>query len=186
MTAFWEQLTKSQRRMVVAGLAVFAAAALFQLALLPWWEARQRVTAAIAANERALAELAALGEEYAQFKQRSGEILRVVNQRLPGFSLFSHLERKAGEAGVRMNILSIHPLKGMPAGDYEEAVVEVRMEKLTMEELTDFLYRLESPGELIHVRRASIAKMKEHPEYMSALLQVFTYQPLTMGAERSK
>ena len=186
MKAFWEQLTRSQRRAVVTGLVVLAAMALFQLALVPWWEARQRVTAAIAANGRALTELTALGEEYTLFRQRSEEIRRVVNQRPSDFSFFSYLERKAGEAGVRVNILSTQPFKGMPVGDYEEAVIEIRMEKLTMGELVDFLYRLESPRELIRVRRASIARMKESPEYVNALLQVFTYQPLVMGAEQSR
>jgi hypothetical protein len=50
----------------------------------------------------------------------------------PGFALFSYLERKAGEAGVKGNLRSINPRKGMPSGAYEESAVEVRLETLTM------------------------------------------------------
>ena len=42
-----------------------------------------------------------------------------------------------------------------------------------MKQLTDFLYLVESPEEMIRVRRISLVKMKESPEYLSALIQVF-------------
>jgi len=46
-----------------------------------------------------------------------------------------------------------------------------------MKQLTDFLYQVESPEEMIRVRRITIVKMKESPEYLSASIQVSTYQP---------
>ncbi len=58
----------------------------------------------------------------------------------------------------------------------------MKLDKLTMKQLTDFLYLAESPEEMIRVRRLSLAKMKESPEYLSALIQVFTYQPLSPGS----
>jgi hypothetical protein len=67
----------------------------------------------------------------------------------------------------------------MPSGAYEETAVEVRLEKLTMKQLADFLYLVEAPAEMIFIGKASIAKMKESPDYLAASLQIFTYQPLS-------
>jgi hypothetical protein len=184
MSHFWEQLTKSQKRVVMAGLAFVAGALLLQFVLLPWFEVRQRTAGAIAASEKALRDMAVLGSEYGVLRQHSEEIKRILAKRPPGFALFSYLERKAGEAGVKGNIRSINPLKSTPTAAYEEAAVEMKLDKLTMKQLTDFFYLVESPEEMIRIRKASIVKMKESPEYISVLIQVFTYQPLTPAGSR--
>lgn len=181
MKRFWEQLTKSQRYSVVVGL-VFVAAALFvQFAAFPYYDERQKVAGAIAGAEKTLRELAGLSAEYGLLRQRSEEIRRVIERRPPGFALFSYLEKRAGDAGVKTNIRSINPLKSAPEGAYEESAVEMRLDRLTMKQLTDFLYLVESREDLVRIRKMSIGKMKESPEYLSVLIQVFTYQPMAPG-----
>lgn len=182
MRRFWDQLTKSQKYTAVAGLTFVVALLLGQLAVIPYFEARQKVNGATAASERALREIVALGAEYRVLQQRSEEIRRMIEKRPPGFALFSYLERKAGEAGVKTNIRSINPLKSPPSGGYEEMAVEMKLDKLTTKQLTDFLYTVESREEMVRIRKISIAKMKENPEYLGALIQIFTYQPLPPGS----
>ena len=182
MRQFWDQLTTSQKRMVMAGLAFAGVVLLSQLIIVPYFESRQKVRSSIAAGEKTLRELTAMGVEYGVLRQRSEEIRRTSERRPPGFTLFSYLEKKAGDAAVKTNIRSLTPLMSAPAGAYEETAVEMKLDKLTMKQLTDFLYRLESPEEMIRVRRISVVKMKESPEYLSAVIQVFTYQPLSSGS----
>lgn len=184
MKRFWEQLTKSQKQIVIGGLVFVVMALLVQFAAVPYFEARQKVSGAIVGNEKALRELATLGAEYGVLRRRSEEIRRVIERRPPDFALFSYLEKRAGDAGVKTNIKSINPLKSAPAGAYEETAVEMRLDKLTMKQLTDFLYLVESREELVRIRKMSVAKMKESPEYLSVLLQVFTYQALPPGGSR--
>jgi hypothetical protein len=182
MRRFWDQLTKSQKYILTTGLFVVGAVLLVQIALSPYFEARQRVLGAIAASEKSLRDLAALGTEYGTLRKRSEQIRRMIESRPPGFALFSYLEKRAGDASVKMNIRSLTPLKSSPAGTYEEVAVEMKMDKLTMKQITDFLYLVEVPEEMIRIRRISLVKMKESPEYLSMLLQVFTYQPLSPGS----
>jgi general secretion pathway protein M len=182
MKRFWEQLTKSQKYTLISGLVFVAAALLVQFAVFPYFDARQKVIGAIAGSEKTLRELANLGAEYGVLRQRSEEIRRVIERRPPGFTLFSYLEKRAGDAGVKTNIKSINPLKSAPEGAYEETAVEMRLDKLTMKQLTDFLYLVESREDLVRIRKMSVGKMKESPEYMSVLIQVFTYQPMPPGS----
>ena len=79
----------------------------------------------------------------------------MIERRPPGFALFSYLEKSAGDAGVKTNIKSINPLKSSPAESYEESVVEMRLDRLTMKQLTDFLYIVESREELVRIRKMS-------------------------------
>jgi hypothetical protein len=50
-----------------------------------------------------------------------------------------------------------------------------------MKQLTDFLYMVESREDLVRIRKMSVGKMKESPEYLSVLIQVFTYQSMSPG-----
>lgn len=182
MRQFWEQLTTSQKRTVTVVLVFAGAVLLSQFIVIPYFEARQKVRGAIAASEKTLRELAALGAEYGVLKQRWDDIRRVNERRPPGFTLFSSLEKRAGDTGVKTNLRSLTPLASAPLGAYEETAVEIKLDRLTMRQLTDFLYQVESPEEMIRIRRISVVKMKESPEYLSALIQVFTYQPLPSGS----
>jgi len=181
MRQFWDQLTTSQRKTVTAGLIGAGVLLIAQFAVIPYFEARQNVKRAIAANEKVLRELGVLGAEYGVLRRHSEAIRRVVERRPPGFALLSHLEKRAGDAGVRGNIRSMTPLPSAAMGGYEETAAEMKLEKVTTKQLTDFLYLMESPEEMIRIRRISLVKMKESPEYLSALIQVFTYQQPSGG-----
>jgi general secretion pathway protein M len=182
MRQFWDQLTTSQKRTVTVGLVFAGVVLLAQFVVLPYFEARQRVRSAIVASEKALQEITALGAEYGILKQRWEEIRRASERRTAGFTLLSYLERRAGDAALRTNIRSLTPLMLAPSGAFEETAVEMKLDKLTMKQLTDFLYLVESTEEMIRVRRISVVKMKENPEYLSALIQVLIYQPLKSGS----
>ena len=80
-------------------------------------------------------------------RQRSEEIRRVIERRPPGFALLSYLEKRAADAGVKTNIRSMNLLPPVSTGAYEETAVEMKLDKLTMKQLTDFLYLVELPEE---------------------------------------
>jgi type II secretory pathway component PulM len=181
MKRFWDQLTRRQKTTVAAGFAVTVAVLFAQFAVLPYLEARQQVRSAIAANQKALREMTLLAAEYDILRKRSEMIRRAIERRPAGFALLSYLDRRAGDAAVKGNVRSMTALKSVPAGDYEEAAVEMKLDKLTIKQLTDFFYLVESPGEMIRIRRISLSKMKESPEYLAALIQVSTYQRLAPG-----
>lgn len=181
MKRFWEQLTKSQKRSLIAGLLFVAGAAILQIIVFPYFDSRKRVEAAIAANEKTLLELASLGREYEVLRRRSEEIRRVIEKRPSDFALFSYLEKKAAEAGLKAHIKSLNPMRPVSAGAYEEISVEIKIDKLTIGQLTNFLYMVESPEQMVRIRKISIDKMKDTPEYLSADIHVFAYQKPAPG-----
>ena len=179
MKQLWEQLTKSQKRALTIGLIFVAGTIVMQFAVFPWIDARQKMQASIAANEKTLRELATLGRDYAVLRRSSEAMKKVIEKRLPGFALFSYLEKKANETGLKAHIKSINPLKPTAAGAYEETAVGIKIENLTIKQLADFLYNVESPEQMVRIRRMAIGKMKEAPEYLVADIQVYAYQKPT-------
>jgi len=57
----------------------------------------------------------------------------------------------------------------------------MKLDAMTIKQITDFLFAVESPRDLVSVRKIAIAKMKERPEYLTMTLQASTYLPLQPG-----
>lgn len=176
MKTFWDKLPKRQQLAIACGGGLVLVMLLMQLFILPFMEAKKTVNQSIRNNEKTLAEMLLLAKDYQILKRQAGKIQQVLARRAPNFSLFSYLEKIAGDAGVKSSIKSMNAAKGAISGPYEELPVDIRLEKITLRQLTDFLYLLESPQELIRVKRIALAKMPESPEYLSAQIQAVTFQ----------
>jgi len=182
MMEYWNKLTKSQRYYLMGGATFVAIFLIFQFLIFPLWDTRQKTLNAIRVNERILNDMSVLGAEYGILTERAATIRRVLASRPQDFTLFSYLEKKAGEIQLKPNIKYINPLKATVAGAYEESAVEMKLDTMTMKQVTDFLYVVESPKDLVKVSKISISKMKERPEYLSTVIQVVTYLPVKPGA----
>ena len=181
MNDFWNNLSRRQQYAMSIGWTVVLALLLAQFLLFPFLEAKKTVNRAIKSNEKILAEMALLSAEYRGLKQHEEGIQQSLARRSRDFTLFSHLERVAGEAGVKANIKYINASKGSASGPYEELPVEIKLEKITLKQLTDFFYILESPQDLIRIKKLVVSKMKENPEYLAAQIQAVTFQLMKAG-----
>lgn len=181
MKDFWDRLSKRQQLTIAGGSGLVLVMLLIQLFILPFMEAKKTVNQSIRNSEKTLGEMLLLAKDYQILKRQAGRIQQALVSRPPNFSLFSHLEKIAGDAGVKTNIKSINAVKGSTSGPYEELPVDIRLEKITLRQMTDFLYLLEAPQELIRVKKIALTKMQESPEYLSAQIQAVTFQ-LTKAA----
>lgn len=175
MRDMWDKLTRNQQYALMLGGVVIVLLLLIQFAVLPLYEARDRAKRAMIANERIIKELIPLSVEYKSLKQELEQVQLTVARRSRDFNLYSYVEKKSGEAGVKPHVKYINPAKSSSAGAYEETSVEVKIEKVTLRQLTGFIYLIESPQDLVRTSRVSISKNKEAPEYLNALIQIATY-----------
>jgi len=176
MKKFWDNLGARERLYILAGAGIVAVILLFQFAILPFWEDRARVAKALDTQEKVLEEMNAQLSEYLVIKRDTEIIQRAMASRPPDFTLYGFVERKAREAGVRPNVKAINPSRGVSAGTYEEAMVDVSLEKITLRQLVHFLYQADSPRDAVTIRKLTVRKSLESPEYLTATVQLATYQ----------
>jgi len=172
----WNKLGKRERVVLAAGATLALIIIIVQFVLLPYADARSKLSQALRANEKILKEMVALGAEYQGLQKGMETIRKGVALRAPAFTLFSHLEKKAAQAGIRSNIKHMQPARAQVSGPYEESSVEIKLEKITLKQLVNFLYSVESPEDLVSVKRLSVKKSPENPQYLSAVVQVVTYE----------
>jgi len=178
---FWEKLDAKQRKLV-AGAAIFVLIALIlEIVVFPFWEAKAKLTKAIQVNQKKLNEMSKLDAEFTLQEAAMAKIKRSMSARSADFTLFAYLEKKATQANVRGRIKQMNSSKGIQFVSLEESLIDMKLEKITIKQLTDFLYFVESPADLVRIKKITINKMKESPEYLSAQLQISSFQTLNQS-----
>jgi len=175
MITFFNRLTKTQQTAVwaagIAALVVIFA----QFVFMPILQGKQRAEKAIVTNAKTMNEMISLGSQYRKIEQESKRIQQTIASIPPGFTLFSYLEKKASEAAIRARVKTINPIKSSSVGIFEETSAEINLEKITLKQLTNFIYLVESPDDLIRIKRMTVSKNKDASEYLNAVIQVVTY-----------
>ena len=156
-----------------SALAIFV---LFQFIIFPFFENRKSAQRGSKAREVALREMVMLGAEYQAQKEGSQGIKKILARREKGFTLFSFLEKAAGEAEVKKHIKYMKPSSPQSTGPYKESMVEMKLDGVTLKQLVAYLYRVELPEKVISVKRISIKENKKESGYLDAILQVRTFQ----------
>jgi general secretion pathway protein M len=176
MKKFWDNLGAREKLYILAGAGIAIVILLVQFAILPFWEEKERVARAVEAQEKILKEMNAQLAEYRLLRRDMDTLQRAVASRPPNFTLYSFVERKAREAGVRGNIKAINPSRGMSAGSFEETIADISLERITTRQLVQFLYHADSPSDAVRIRKLTVRKSMESPEYLTATVQLATYQ----------
>lgn len=149
---------------------------LFQFLIFPFFEARRRVQRGVRAKEDGLREIIQLSSEYNRYRRSNQGIQQIIAKRRKGFTLFSFLENKAGDAGIKTYIKYMKPSTSKGVGPYQESLVEMKLEEIILHQLIDYLYRIESPDDVVSIKRISIEENKKKSGRLDAILQIVTFR----------
>ena len=162
--------------LAVAG-AVVAVFLVFQLTLFPFIDRRDRLHKRIQTQTAAMAKMQTLKAEYEALTRFSRDMERQLKTRPRTFTLFSFMDRLAGQSGLKQNIVYMKPstsnLKNSP---YSLSMVEIKMNALTMLQLMTFLHGTEDPSKMVWVKRLSISKDDKKEGLINSVVQAETLQ----------
>lgn len=175
---FWEKLDAKQRKLVAGAAILVLVALILEIVVFPFWAAKTKLVKAIQVNQKKLTELSKLDAEFTLQAAAMARAKSALASRGADFTLFAYLEKKAMQANVRGRIKQMNSSKGIQSLSLEESLIDMKLEKITIKQLTDFLYFVESPADLVKIKKITINKMKESPEYLSAQLQISSFQTL--------
>ncbi|MBN1276773.1 MAG: type II secretion system protein M [Deltaproteobacteria bacterium] len=170
------KLAKREKYLVALGLGFIVTLFLFTFLISPFFEKRDRLKRSLSTKEEALQEIVMLSAEYeAQSKGAEG-LQETLARRERDFTLFSFLEKAAGESNVKDTIKYMKPSVAQGSGPYKESMVQMELEKITLKQLVDYLYRIESQEKAVAVRRIEIRENKREQGYLNAVIHVLTFQ----------
>ena len=170
------KLAKREKRLVCLAILSIAVFLLLQFLVFPFFGKMGRIRRGVNTKQEALKEIVMLSAEYKAHKTGSERIQKLLSRRKKGFTLFSFLEKAAGQAKVKDHIKYMKPSTSQGTGPHKESMVQMELDRITLKQLVEYLYRIESAGKAISIKRIEIKKNKRETGFLNAVIHVLTFQ----------
>ena len=172
------KLDRKQMTYVFVG-GLFLVALLFYLVVISPALSKQELLAKnISKRKQDLVKISEIKGKWQAFQRDRRDVQEAIKGR-GGFTLLSYLEAVTREIGMDQRIQYIKPVT-FPEGEgkLKPEGIEISLDGVNMEQLANFLYRIEYSGKLLHVKRIKIVRAsKEKTSLLKVTLQVNTYNP---------
>lgn len=120
------------------------------------------------------------------YEQRKVELTGMQQALAGGFdaSLSTTMETIAEKNGMKDSIDSLKAKAVAPSDLFEEASVDVRLKKVMLQPLIDFLYAIENdPDKMLHIKSLGIKPRFDNKQELDVTLTVSSYRLLEGAAE---
>ena len=157
---------------ILAGFLILYS--IYNYVITPVFDSRTKALSLLDSRTEDLKKMVELHSEYKAMKKQSELSGQLISKRDKNFTLFSFLDDLAGKAKVKDNINYMKPsVSDQNESGLKLSVVEMKLQSITLEQLTDFLYNVETSEKSVYVKRLSVSKEKKEGT-ISAVLQVET------------
>jgi general secretion pathway protein M len=171
------KLNRREQFAVIAAGGIILFYLFIQFAVSPVFDKKTRMSRDLAAKKMTLAEMESLKSEYDAIKNQKDKNAMYLAGRKKGFTLFSFLDKLAGEVGIKGNINYMKPSTSLQTGSrLKKSVVEMKLQGITMKQLTTYLHGVETSGNIVAVKRLSISIKGSKDRFVSAVMQVETVE----------
>ena len=148
-----------------------------QFYVFPAMDKRERLKNSIRAKTLVHGQMLALQSEYEAITQKARLSKNRVAKRQQGFTLFSFLDRLAGETKLKDRIAYMKPSTAVQKNtEIKISRVEMKLQAITAKQLAEYLHRVETSENIIMVARLSISKTGKPEGFIDAVLQVETFE----------
>ena len=118
-----------------------------------------------------------LKAEFTSLSHYSKDLDSSIKKRPRTFTLFSFIDKLAGTSGIKSNIAYMKPsTSNLKNSAYTLSTVEIKINALTMEQLTTFLYGIENSANMVWIKRLSISRGEGNQSLLNSVLQVETFE----------
>lgn len=171
----FDKLEKREKLIILVGVCFLCCFIILQFGITPYLDARSRLDSAITKKKADLVELQLLQQEYRALQAEAGGIKEQLKKRSPNFSLFSFLDNQASESEIKDFISYMKPSTSEGEGDLQESLVEMKLQKIALEQLVAYLQRIESPENVVSIKRISIQESGSDKGALEVILQIVTF-----------
>jgi len=143
----------------------------------PFFSRMANMKSSLKTKANVLVEMQRMQSEYSALTQQDKISTSRFKRRQKGFTLFSFLDRLAGESGIKDQISYMKPSKTVQKNSpYKISRVEMKLEAITLEQLTNYLHGVETSKNMVDIKKISISKKDKKQGLLTAVLQVETIE----------
>jgi len=172
---YFLMLQRREQLLVIGAGVLVLLLALFTFVIDPIRERAANLDRRLVTAGRQLAELRTLRDDYRRQKRVIDRMDARLRRQRRNFAIFSYLEQVAGRAGVQDKIQSMNTLASPPNTEYKEESVEVRMEGVTLQQLVEYLHRVENSPQILRIKRLQVGPTRENRQLLSVRLRISVF-----------
>ena len=173
----FKNLNKREKYAVYAVSVLIAIFILIKFIISPIIDKRARLTRTLQSQTKTLEEMRHLQSEYSTIKEKARLSKKRFKARNKDFTLYSFLDRLADKSGIKNNITYMKPsTSAREKSGHKISKVEMKLQSITLKQLTSYLYGVETSKNIVNIKRISIVKTGSKEGYINAVLQVETVE----------
>lgn len=129
-----------ERVVILSGLIILALLFIWFVLLSPYFRTMSRLDRGLASLERQVATASTMRDQILQLRQ---QLATAGSQNRGSKPLFSQVESLTEQTGLKQQLLSMRPQPATVQGEFRQQLVEIRLEKIALEQLVKLLHAIE-------------------------------------------
>ena len=172
-----KKLNKRERYAILGATGVIGIFLIATLIVEPFLDRSNRLKRNLDTKAAMVEQMRQLQSEYVALTQKEKLSKSQFLRREKGFKLYRFLNQLAGQTGIKDRISSMKPTtKAEKNSPYIISLVEMKIEAITLEQLTAYLYAVETSRNMIDVKKLSISKKDKKQGLITTVMQVETVE----------
>jgi len=163
--------------MIYAAAGFIGIFLIFQFGVFPLVDKRERLQRALVTKTRTVTEIQTLAAEFTNIKKQSDSTRKRIAKEKTGFTLFSFLDRVAGQTKLKDRIAYMKPSTTTPKNSpFKISTVEMKLQAITLEQLVAYLYKVETSENAVHIKRISLVKAGKNKSLITAIMEIESFK----------
>ena len=171
-----DRLSDREKIFVFSGAGVLLLLALWLGVISPYKRGMEQTESRIVSRQGQLEEVRQLQQEYVKLQAMLASAEKNLARSSRGFSLFTFVEDVTTRIGIRDNLVSMRPQTPQVQGEYREESVEIRLEKVGLDQMVRFLYALESADTPMQMKSMRLKPRFDNRTQLDSVLIISSLQ----------
>jgi type II secretory pathway component PulM len=157
---------RDKKTLIIGGIAA-AVILLYALVIAPLSADLSRKRDLIPKKERDLAEIRVLKDQYLEMQRQLQQVQAAAAQRGP---ILTEIENITRRANLSSKIVSLKPQAGVQAGTFQESIVEIKLENVTLYDIVNYVNLLEKAT--LRIRKLYFKPRFDNPKLLNSTILV--------------
>ncbi len=171
-------LTQREKQIMAAGAVLFGLIVAFQVFVRPAISRVRTLKRVLSDKRQVLGELLTKSQEYNAIS-RELEKIRLEIQRQPEErKILSFVERIQKDCGLMQKVVYMKPSTMVVNDVYEETTIEIKLQSISLDQLIQFLLKIESSELTIGIRTLDIQRGVRDSNLLDTIVQLVSLSPI--------
>lgn len=170
------KLTKREKISVAVGGAALLIVVVAVLMIDPAIERSKLLDRLIVQKANETREMRQLEKIYLAQKRAINSINKKLRSDKKNFAILSFLEETAKKSEIKGNIAKMKPSDATVGDLYKESSVVLKVDGITLNQLVDYLYRIENAERVLNVKRLKLKRKPKNPHILDVTFEVSTFE----------